>query len=325
MERRAFLAGAAALLAVPLVAEAETTKVPHVGMIIPGSSSSFAPRIAAFRQGLRDLGYVEGRDVVVEYRFAEGGPERFTALASDLVRRNVQVIVTLGTPATLAAKDATRAIPIVMANVGEAVGLGIIASFARPGGNITGSSYLMLDLVTKRLEALREILPRITQVAVLWNPINPAHQPALNALETAAKPLGLHLNLTAARDLGGIEAALSTIPREGVGALVVLDDGIFVHHRTRIASLALQSRLPTVNALREEVEAGGLMAYGPNLTALAGRAAYFVDKILKGAKPGDLPIEQPTKFELVINLKTARALGLKIPRSLLLRADQVIE
>ena len=265
MHRREFVAMlAGGMLAAPLAAGAQMTKVPHVGMLLVGSSSSFAPRIAAFRQGLHDLGYVEGRDVMVEFRFAEGRPERLPALASELVRLNVQVIVAFGTPATVAAKDATSAIPIVMANVGEAVGLGIIASLAHPGGNITGSSYLMLDLVTKRLEALREILPSITQVAVLWNPTNPVHQPALNALETATQPLGLHLNLTAARDLGEIEAALSTIARKRVGALVVLDDGVFVHHRIRIASLALQSRLATINALREEVEAGALMAYGPN-------------------------------------------------------------
>ena len=326
VDRRAFIGTlAGSLLAAPLAAEAQMTKIPHVGMILVSSSSSFSSRIAGFRQGLHDLGYVEGRDVVLEYRFAEGRPEGLPALASDLVRLNVQVIVTAGTPATLAAKDATSAIPIVMANVGEAVGLGIIASLARPGGNITGSSYLILDLVTKQLEALKEVLPRVTQVAVLWNPTNPVHQPALTALETATQPLGLYVNLTAARDLGEIEAALSTIAREGVGALVVLDDGVFVHHRTRIASLALQSRLPTVSGLREEVEAGGLIAYGPNLTALAGRAAYFVDKILKGVKPADLPVEQPTNFELVINLKTAKALGLTIPPSLLQRADQVIE
>jgi putative tryptophan/tyrosine transport system substrate-binding protein len=210
----------------PLTAETQGAKVPHVGVIVPGSSFSFAPRVEAFRQGLHDLGYVEGQNLVVEYRFADGKPERFPVLASELVRLNVQVIV---------------------ANVGEAVELGIVASLARPGGNVTGSSYLMLDLVTKRLEALREILRRVRRVAVLWNPTNQVHGPALRGLETAARPLGLDLHVTAARNLDEIEATFSTIANEGVGALVVLDDGVFVHHRTRLASLALQKRLPTIH------------------------------------------------------------------------------
>ena len=309
----------------PLSAEAQTGKVPHVGVVMPGSSSSFAPRVAAFRQGLHDLGYVERQNLVVEYRFADGRPERFPTLVSELVRLNVQVIVTLGTPATLAAKQATNTIPIVMANVGEAVELGIVASLARPGGNVTGSSYLMLDLVTKRLEAVKEILPRVRHVAVLWNPTNPMHQPALRGLESAARPLGLDLHVAPARDLGEIEAAFSTMAAKGIGAVVVLDDGVFNHHGTRMASWALQQRLPTFNALREQAEAGGLMAYGPSFTSLARRAATFVDRILKGAKPADLPVEQPTTFELVINLKTAKALGLTIPQSVLVRADEVIQ
>jgi putative ABC transport system substrate-binding protein len=216
-------------------------------------------------------------------------------------------------------------VQVIVANVGEAVELGIVASLARPGGNVTGSSYLMLDLVTKRLEALREILRRVRRVAVLWNPTNQVHGPALRGLETAARPLGLDLHVTAARNLDEIEATFSTIANEGVGALVVLDDGVFVHHRTRLASLALQKRLPTITGLREQVEAGGLMAYGPSLTALARRAATFVDRILKGAKPDDLPVEQATTFDLVINLRTAKALGLTIPQSFLLRADEVIQ
>ena len=250
-------------------------------MIVPGSASSFAPRIAAFRQGLSELGYVEGRSIIVEYRFADGRPERFPALADELVRLDVRVIVTMGTPATLAAKEASEKVPIVMANLGEAVDLGIVASLAHPGGNVTGSSYLMLVLVIKRLEALKEMLPNVTRAAVLSDPINPLHDRALRGLETAARPLGLTLHLIAARDLAEIESAVSTMARKGIRALVVLDDGVFVHHRVRLASLAIQSRMATINGLEEEVEAGGLMAY--------------------------LPVEQPTKFELVINRKTAKS------------------
>jgi putative ABC transport system substrate-binding protein len=285
----------------------------------------FAHRVEMFRQGLRDLGYVEGKDVAVEYRWADGHYDRMLAHAADLVRGDVDVIVTLATPATVAAKRATNTTPIVMAYVGDAVGQGLVQSLARPGGNITGHSYLFPELVTKRLELLKEILPKVTEVVVLWNPTNPAQQTALNALELAARSFMVQLHPMTARHRSEFESVFSAIAQKGADALVVLDDGLFVYHRAEIANLALQSRLPTAHGLRDEVDAGGLIAYGPSLSDLARRAAIFVDKILKGAKPGDLPVEQPTKFELVVNLRTAKALGLTIPPTLLARADEVIE
>ena len=309
----------------PLAADAQQQgKVTRLGLLVPGTASSFAHRIEPFRQQLRELGYVEARNIFIEYRYAEGRAERFPDLAAELVRLKVDIIVTWGTPASRAAKQATSTIPIVMANVGDAVGAGLVASLARPGGNITGSSYLFPEIVAKRFELLKETLP-VTRVAVLVNPANPVHGLVLKEIEVAARVLALELQHVEVRDPNEFDRAFSAMTKKRADALVVLDDGMFVHHRARIANLALKSRLPTMYGLREEVEAGGLMAYGVNLPDLARRAAVFVDKILKGAKPVDLPVEQPTRFELVVNLKTAKALGLTIPPSVLIRADEVIQ
>jgi len=326
VRRREFIALVGWVLASPLPVRAQRAeKAVRIGILQSGSAASQARRIEAFREALRDLGYVEGRNIILEYQFAEGKFERLPALAGELVLRNIDVFVTTGTPATLAARQASSIIPIVMANVGEAVGTGLVASLARPGGNITGTSYLFGDLVSKRLEMLKEVLPKATEVAVLWNPTNPAHQQGLNGLDVAAGSSKIRLHLVGARDPSDFEGAFSAILVKAAHGLMVLDDGMLFHHRSQIASLALRHRLATVWGFREEVEAGGLIGYGPRLTDLDRRAAYFVDKILKGSKPTDLPVEQPTKFEMVINLKTAKALGLTVPPSLIARADEVIE
>jgi len=327
VERRAFLgAVTSGLLAASLAAEAQPAqKGAKIGVLVPGSSSAFADRIDAFRRGLRDLSYFEGPNVTLEYRFAEGRHERLPDLAREIVQLNVGLILTFGTPATHAAKQATSTIPIVMDGVGDAVGVGLVSSLARPGGNITGSSYLAADLIAKRLQVLHELLSEVSEVTILVNPANPLHKPQLKTIEATAQSLGIRARIVNARDPEEIDSAFSAMRRQSTRALAVLDDGMFFDRRDHIAQLALAGRVPTILSRREEVEAGGLISYGPNFPAITYRAATFADRILKGAKPGDLPVEQPTKFELVINLKTAKALGLTIPPSLLARADQVIE
>jgi putative ABC transport system substrate-binding protein len=329
MERRTFMAlVSGSLLALPLAGEAQQPrKVPRVGYLSPGSPSDplRQRRFEAFRQGLRELGYVEGQNIAIEPRWAEGKYDQYSALAADLVRLKVDVIVAVGGRATQDAQQATRTIPIVMSVVIDPLGSGLVASLARPGGNVTGLTIMASDLVGKQFEVLKEVVPKVSRVALLWNPANPGSAPQLREAEAAARALGVRLQTLEARVPQEIDSAFAAMTRERAGALVVLGDAIFVNQRRQIAELAMKNRLPAISFAREHAEAGGLMAYGANFLDLERRAATFVDKILKGAKPADLPIEQPSKFELVINLKTAKTLGLTIPRSLLQRADEVIQ
>jgi len=281
--------------------------------------------VGPFREGLRELGYVEGRNVVIEYRWAEGKYELFPALIAELIALKVDVIVTAGTPATQAVKKATTSVPLVMVAVGDPVGTGIVASLKRPGGNITGLTSIADETQGKRLELLREVLPRVSVVAVLSNPENQSAAGVLNANRTAAQVLGMTVQVFDAKTSGELDETFKAIVRARPGALIVLGDRLFLTHRQRIMDFATKQRLPTVPLHPELVGAGGLFFFGPSYPGMHRHAAYFVDKILKGAKPADLPVERPTKFELVVNLKTAKALGLTIPQSVLLRADQVIE
>ena len=327
ISRRAFLGTLAVfLLAAPLAAEAQApAKVPRIGFLSARPPTDNPYFIESFWQGLRELGYVEGQNIAIEYRFAEGRPERLPALAAELVRLKVDVIVTGGPPAPEAAKQATGTIPIVFAVGGDPVAVGLIASLARPGGNITGLASISGELVGKQLELLKEVAPKITRVAVLQNPSNDSHPHMLRQAEGAARALGVQLHNVQARTSPEIDAAFAAMRSQRAGGVLVLRDPLFLTQRTQIAALAAKDRLPAVYGFKEEAEAGGLMAYGASVPLMYRRAATYVDKILKGAKPADLPVEQPTKFELVISLKTAKALGLTIPPSLLQRADEVIQ
>ena len=315
------------LLVAPLAADAEQPgKVFRIGILanVPLTDPEGARLWGAFIQGLRELGYVEGQNITIEWRVSEGKYERLPDLAAELVRLKVDVIVAPAAQNPLAAKQATRTIPIVMTGTGDPVGSGLVASLARPGGNVTGLSTLTPEIVGKQLELLKEIVPRVSRVAVLWNPTNPSHPLLLGEAKVAARSLGVQLQIPEARGPDEFEGAFAAMTRERAGALLVLTDGMFLLHQRRIMDLVATSRLPAMYGLRRQVDAGGLMAYGPSLRDSFRRAATYVDKILKGTKPGDLPVEQPTKFELVINLKTAKALGLTIPQSILIRADEVI-
>jgi ABC-type uncharacterized transport system substrate-binding protein len=314
-----------ALLATPLAAGAE--QVFRIGILgnVPLTDPEGSRNWGAFIQGLRDLGYVEGRNITIEHRSSEGHYERLPELAAELARLQVDVIVVPASQNAFAAKQATRTIPIVMIGDPDPVGAGLVASLAQPGGNVTGLSMLSPEMVGKELELLKEIVPRVSRVAILVNPTNPTQPLWLEHAKVAARTLGVELQAQEARGPENFERAFAAMTRERAGALFVIADGMFLLNRTRIVGLAAKHRLPTMYALRGFVDAGGLVVYGASLTDNSRRAATYVDKILKGAKPADLPVEQPTKFELVINLKTAKALGLKIPESLLQRADQVIE
>jgi putative ABC transport system substrate-binding protein len=329
MDRRMFLGTlAGGLLAAPLAAGAQPAgKVYRIGYISnsPPNTPESSRLHEAFRQGLRERGWVEGRNAVIEWRFAEGKMERFPDLAADLVRLKVDLIVTLGGPAARAAKQATTTIPIVAVAVSDPVGQGFVGSLARPGGNVTGLATLFPELAVKRLGLLTEILPGVSRVAVLWNAANPGNVIILRGVQAAARTLGVTLQSREVRGPDDFEAAFAKMSRERPDALMILDDPLLFQYRASIVDFAAKKRLPTMHPFRESVEAGGLIAYSVNLAELNRRAAEYVDKILKGADPAELPIEQPTEFELVINLKTAKALGLTIPPSLLQRADQVIE
>ena len=305
-------------------------KVPRIGILSPAapseqarSPSDLAVLFAAFREGLRDLGYVDGRNITIESRWAEGNYERLPGLAADLVRLKVNVIVTYGTPASEAAKRATRTIPIVMAAIIDPVASGLVTSLARPGGNVTGQSMMSSDLVEKQLQILKEIVPKVSRVALLHNPANPGNAPQVKDAQDAARALGVRLQLLGAKDPGEIDSVFAVMT--GEQAVIVLVDAMLQGNRARITDLAARHHLPAVYGLSEYAEAGGLLAYGPNRLDMFRHACVYVDKILKGANPGDRPVAQPTKFELVINLKTAKTLGLTIPPALLVRADQVIE
>jgi ABC-type uncharacterized transport system substrate-binding protein len=313
------------LILAPLPAEAqETGKAPRIGFLFfgfPGPSRE----LDAFRQGLRELGYTEGQNIVIEYRFAGGRAERLPELATELVRLKPDVLVTPGTPASLSAKRATSTIPIVFAGVADAVGAGLIASLARPGGNITGLTSISAELGGKRLELLKEVAPKVSRVAVLYNPADRSNVLVLKELQKSAPALGLALQPLEVRGPGGFEGAFVAMTRQRADALFVAAGLLTTEHRKALVDLAAKRRIPAIWGERQFVEAGGLMAYAVDFYDQVRGAAIYVDKILKGAKPGDLPVEQPTKYELVINLKTAKALGLTIPHSLLLRADHVIQ
>jgi putative tryptophan/tyrosine transport system substrate-binding protein len=325
--------GLAVVLAVSLVlallaAEAqEATKIARIGYLALDRAAS-PHLVEAFLQGLRDLGYVEGRNVVIEYRDAGGKSERLPALAAELVALKVDVILAGGTPQALAAKQATKTIPIVVASATAPVTDGLVTSLAQPGGNVTGLSFLAPELVGKRLELLKQAVPGVGQIAVLWHPGSAGERTQKDMLketEVAARALGVRLQFVEARGPADFDRAFSEMTRARSDALTVLGSPMFFNERRRLVDLAAKNRLPAVYGFREVANAGGLMAYGPNNDDMFRRAATYVDKILKGAKPGDLAVEQPTKFYLVINLKTAKALGLTIPQSVLVRADEIIQ
>ena len=327
MDRRRFLlTSLAGALVAPLAATAQPAKkIPRIGFLATPAAEVIKGRVVAFEQALRELGYVSGKSIIIEYRYADGRFERLSNLATELVRLRVDILVAVGANAAHAAKNATTVIPIVIGNAADPVGTGLVTNLARPGGNITGLSDFNLGVVTKRVELLKEVVPTASRVAVLLNPDNPTNPLQLKEIQAVAPALGVTLLPLEAAEPDDLDRAFAVMRNERPEALIVLGDLMFGTHRRRIADLAIKGRLPTIWAVGENVKVGGLMSYGTNFDDLYRRAAGYVDRILKGAKPGDLPVEQPTKFELVINLKTAKALGLTIPPSLLLRADQVIE
>lgn len=329
MRRREFitlLGGAAASW--PLVARAQQSamKVPReIGILSPFSRSDSEPWHLAFRQGLRELGWVEGESIRLEYRYAEGRSERLPELVADLINHKVELIVVAVTPDALAAAKATKTIPIVMASAGDPIAAGLIHNLARPGGNITGLSQMSTDLAAKRLELLKEVVPNLSGVGVLWNPRDAISALTWQEIQIPARRINIELHSLEVKDVGEFDSAFTKATGAKIGAIYVLPAPIFVDNEKRIAEFATKNRLPSVFHLPEFVRLGGLMAYGPDRVDLFRRAATYVDKILKGANPGDLPVEQPTKFELVINLKTAKAIGVTIPPTLLATADEVIE
>ncbi|HEU4370146.1 MAG TPA: ABC transporter substrate-binding protein [Methylomirabilota bacterium] len=326
MDRRTFLTGvAAALTGVDTACAQPVGKVARIGRLSPLSAAAEAPFMAAFRAGLRELGWVEGQSFTIESRFADGKAERLAQLAADLVRRGVDVVLVGSNPGALAAKQATRTIPIVMVTTGDPVGGGIVASLARPEGNVTGLTALGQALSAKRLEALKEAVPGVTRVAVLANPTSLYTPPFLKEQPDLVRELGVQLLVLEADDPGRLPKVFATLVAERAGALMVLSDVMLINHRRQIVDLAASHRVPALYPERGFVDVGGLMFYGASLVDLYRRAAAHVDKVLKGARPGELPVEQPTKFELVLNAKTARVLGLTFPHSLVLRADQVLQ
>jgi putative ABC transport system substrate-binding protein len=325
VNRRTFLgAVVSAALAGPLTAAAQPAgKVYRIGFLGGGSPAGYAAHVAALRLGLQDHGYVEGKNVTLAFRWAEGKYDRLPALAAELIRLNVDIIVTQGTPAALAAKQSTTAVPVVMTIVGNPEETGVVASLARPGGNVTGSSFFMPELNAKRLELVKTALPRLARVAVLTNPGNPAMVSALRAMEETASALKVKLWHMEVRRLDELETAFAAA-RAQAEALVVIDEGLYIANVRRVAELSLKHQLPGIG-FTEYAEAGGLLAYGVDFPHVWRQSMVLVDKIFKGTKPADLPIMQASRFEVVVNLKTARALGLSLPQSLMLRVDRVIE
>jgi putative ABC transport system substrate-binding protein len=322
------LTSVGALLAAPLAgfAQQPAATIPRIGFLGVATPAAWASRIDAFRAGLRDLGYVEGRNIVIEFRFAQGQYDRLPELAAELVRLKVDVIVTHSAPGALAAKHATATnpIPVVMTNVSDALGAGIVASLARPGGNITGDTFFVPELAAKRLELLKDAIPRLRRVAVLANPDNTTSGKALEAMEVAANGLNVALLRLDVRDSADLDGAFAAMAKERVDALAVIEDIVLIQNHKRIAESAVKQRLPSISFV-EYADAGGLFGYGANYLALYRRAPVFVDKILKGAKPADIPIERPTTFELVINMQAATAIGLTVPSAIRLRADRQVE
>jgi len=328
MDRRSFLCAIAALSVARLrIAHAQPAGgTARIGFLGGGSRNANPHLHEAFQRGLRELGRVPGQNVTIEYRFAEGRLDRLPDLVAELVQSKPDVIVASGSPAALAVRNSTGTIPIVIVSVADPVEQGLVASLARPGGNVTGLSFSVgLKQLGKSLEMFQQVVPHARRVAVLSNAANSSHALAVKDLQAAAEPLGMQLQLLEVRGPSEFDDAFAAIGKERVTALVIVVEPLFILHRARLAELAAKYRLPTLHGARENVQAGGLMSYGPSIQDQQYRAALYVDKILKGAKPADLPVEQPTKFELVINLRTAKALGLTIPQSLLLRADEIIQ
>ena len=318
--------GAGALTApIASFAQQQPAQISRIGLLSPFSPSDTTLWHEAFRQGLRDLGWVEGKNIRIEYSYANGRNDRLPELIVDLLRLKVDIVVTAVTNDSLAAKNATKAIPIVMAAAGDPVATGIVMSLARPGGNITGLSQMAPELIGKRLELLKDIVPKLSRVVVLWNPEDPVSALSWKEIQLPARKLEVELHSLEVRSSSGLDKAFEDTIKARVGALAIMPSVVFLTNLKRIADFAAKNRLPSIFHLREFADSGGLVAYGVDRSDLFRRAATYVDKILKGAKPGDLPIEQPTKFELVINLKTAKALGIKISQQMLLRADKVIE
>jgi putative ABC transport system substrate-binding protein len=314
------------LLAAPFAAESQQAKkIPRIGFLASFSSEQLAGRLPGFQQGLREHGYVEGKNIIIEYRYGAGRNERLPELAAELVRLDVDILFVQGTPAAHAAKKATRTIPIVIGNASDPVGTGLIASLARPGGNITGLSDFNFEVVTKRLELLREVVPSASRIAVLWNPTNPTNPLQMKQIQAVAPGAGVTVISIEAKKAEDIDHAFGLIGKKRADALLVFGDPMLGTHQNRIIELAAKNRLPAIYADIQATDAGGLMSYAVNFGDLYRRAVTYVDKILKGAKPADLPVEQPTKFELVVNVKTAKQIGLTIPASVLYRADKVIQ
>jgi ABC-type uncharacterized transport system substrate-binding protein len=325
VRRREFISLLGGAAAWPLMARAQQpAKVARIGYLALGPASARSSRVEALRAGLRDLGWVEGKNIIIEFRWAEG-VQQLPELAAELVRMNVDVIFAPSSTMVEPARQATKTIPIVFATHADPIGTGHVASLSRPGGNITGLSELTTELNAKALEVLKEVVPRATRIGVLWNPTTPSQVPGLQSVKIAGEKLGLALHMVSVATVEDFDAALASVARERVDALFVVPAPITVMQGARLAELALKHRLPTMFGSKENVEAGGLMSYGADRSDLVRRAALYIDKILKGAKPADLPVEQASKYQLVINLKTAKALGLEIPPSLLARADEVIE
>ena len=319
------LAPIALLLVFSFPVEAQPpAKVHRIGFLAGGSLATYAALIEAFRQNLRELGYIEGQNIATEYRASEGREDRLPELAAELVRLQVHLIVAWTTPAARAAKNATTTIPIVMVGVGDPVETGLVASLARPSANLTGLTSLSPELSGKRLELLKEVVPRVSRVAIFWNPGNPSNSLQLKEVQAAAQTLALRIQSLEVSRPDNIERAFAAIAREGAGALLVFADSFFLTHRVRLADLAAKNKLPAMYANRQNVEDGGLMSYAPDVSYMWRRLAYYVDKILKGTKPADLPIERPRKFEFIVNLNAAKQIGVTVPPNVLARADKVI-
>jgi putative tryptophan/tyrosine transport system substrate-binding protein len=325
MRRRDFIAGLGGAVAWPLVVRAQQSPPPVIGFLVAARPETYAPIVAAVRQGLSEAGYVEGRNLAIEYRWGEDDYDRLPALAADLVRRQVAVIIAFGPPPAKAAKAATAIIPIVFATGGDPVKDGLVASISRPGGNATGVTSLTPALGAKRLELMHELVPKATAVGVLVNPNNPISKAQFQDLQETAHAIGQQFTVLNASTEHDLDMAFSTLLERGCGGLVVSGDPFFTAQRERIVALAARHAVPTIYQWREFAIAGGLVSYGPSLTDGYRRAGVYAGRILKGDKPADLPVEQPTRFEMVLNLKTAKTLGLEVPTSILLRADEVIE
>jgi len=312
-------------LSFPVEAQQQLKKLHRIGILLVGSSSFYSAWIDVFRQGLKELGYIEGKNIAIEYRYGEGKPDRLPALAAELVGLKVDVIFTSSTPSVLAVKKATSTIPIVFVSISDPVASGLVTSLARPGGNITGLTIVAVDLSGKRLELLKEAVPNVTRVAFLWNSANPAQELQWKETRTTAEGLGLQLQSLALRNSNDFDSAFEAALKERAQALITAPEPLINIQLKRIVEFAVKNRLPAMYANPQFVDAGGLMSYAPDYTAQYRRAAAYVDRILKGTKPADLPVEQPTKFEFIVNLKTAKQIGLTIPPNVLARADKVIK